>query len=698
MKSLAAFLFVLILSAFCITCLLFQKKIEKAVERRVAILYPKTNASSPIGWQVFLDSSIKGVDSVEYDRIADSVPGARFSMDGGESSNLATSESAEIETPEVTAQDPSDTPPEPDLRRAEPYLIVKQSGARNLAISGSLSPEDSVAYQDLRTKLHSRDFVVTDQVAVEKATAGDADWVSRLTDTLPDFFQYSYDTELRLDSEVSVSGTVENDVNQSFAMNLLANSDLGEITGGLAIAELGTIPAATPASEVSPSESTDGDDITEGGYGFLAVTVSKDAIGYRGAVDTPRTRNHIETAIRSLAGARPHRGKISVGADSSEWMAGASRFVGSYFGAVENGMVEFGDDQLILTGTLDSPETKAALQSMAERIDEDLKVDNQIVILGTQPLEAEPSTAIDAAPESENPTSIAQAPETSETPQTTSQSPPETEATTDPIAASPPKVENAGNQTTPVKVTIRPEGTNLLISGTVGTADGQKQLIRAASAGDNSVLDRLSVDNSTLAAPWLADLGSYSTEFFENTVRGELEVSEKLLSLWGVVSNLDVRDSLEAKANKICPEGYKIVNRLAIKPQLAGATPNSPVVGAPSPPENGIVIGKIVVYFDSNSDSISQTELPKVQEAAAVGTGPQGDEFLLVVSGYTDPFGDAGYNRKLSTRRTEAVSEKLISLGVPADRIRSEGHGEIQPAPESDGASSRRVEISIRRR
>src|SRR5690606_23930377 len=71
----------------------------------------------------------------------------------------------------------------------------------------------------------------------------------------------------------------------------------------------------------------------------------------------------------------------------------------------------------------------------------------------------------------------------------------------------------------------------------------------------------------------------------------------------------------------------------------------------------------------------------------------------LIATGHTDSIGTEEYNQGLSERRANAVKEYLISLGVPADRIYTEGKGETQPVASNSTregrAQNRRVEIEI---
>ncbi|GAB6049953.1 OmpA family protein [Hydrogenophilus islandicus] len=53
-------------------------------------------------------------------------------------------------------------------------------------------------------------------------------------------------------------------------------------------------------------------------------------------------------------------------------------------------------------------------------------------------------------------------------------------------------------------------------------------------------------------------------------------------------------------------------------------------------------------------------------------------EVILAV-GHADRIGSDAYNQKLSERRAEAVKKYLVSKGVPANRIYTEGKGEKMP-------------------
>lgn len=71
----------------------------------------------------------------------------------------------------------------------------------------------------------------------------------------------------------------------------------------------------------------------------------------------------------------------------------------------------------------------------------------------------------------------------------------------------------------------------------------------------------------------------------------------------------------------------------------------------------------------------------------------------LRIEGHTDSTGSAQANRKLSLDRADSVKAHLISVGLPADKISTVGHGPDRPVAENSNvegrANNRRVEIIV---
>lgn len=62
---------------------------------------------------------------------------------------------------------------------------------------------------------------------------------------------------------------------------------------------------------------------------------------------------------------------------------------------------------------------------------------------------------------------------------------------------------------------------------------------------------------------------------------------------------------------------------------------------------------------------------------------------VVVAVGHTDSIGTEAYNLKLSERRAQAVKAYLVSKGIDASRIYTEGKGEAQPIASNKTAEGR---------
>ena len=86
-------------------------------------------------------------------------------------------------------------------------------------------------------------------------------------------------------------------------------------------------------------------------------------------------------------------------------------------------------------------------------------------------------------------------------------------------------------------------------------------------------------------------------------------------------------------------------------------------------------------------------------------TAKQLDNKQIGITGYTDRIGPETYNQTLSERRAQAVRDYLVSKGLPADAISTQGLGSAKPVVSCEGergaqlidclAPNRRTEIEF---
>ncbi len=110
---------------------------------------------------------------------------------------------------------------------------------------------------------------------------------------------------------------------------------------------------------------------------------------------------------------------------------------------------------------------------------------------------------------------------------------------------------------------------------------------------------------------------------------------------------------------------------------------------------------KVVLNADTFFDFDKSTLKPEgrqVLDQVAAQVETLNLETLIAV-GHTDSIGTEQYNLGLSERRAASVKNYLVSKGIPADRIYTEGKGEANPiasnATREGRAQNRRVEIEI---
>jgi len=158
-----------------------------------------------------------------------------------------------------------------------------------------------------------------------------------------------------------------------------------------------------------------------------------------------------------------------------------------------------------------------------------------------------------------------------------------------------------------------------------------------------------------------------------------------------------------------------LVPKAAPKPKPAAPTPApapapKPAAPAPKPkpaaisPASAKVTMSADALFDFNKSVIKPDAKSKLD--GLVGKIKGVNLEVVIAIGHADRIGSNAYNNKLSMRRANSVKAYLVSKGIPANRIYTEGKGEKQPVKDCPRmkdskrliaclAPNRRVEVEV---
>lgn len=122
-------------------------------------------------------------------------------------------------------------------------------------------------------------------------------------------------------------------------------------------------------------------------------------------------------------------------------------------------------------------------------------------------------------------------------------------------------------------------------------------------------------------------------------------------------------------------------------------------IGSVKQEPRGVVItlSGSVLFVSGKSDLLPAAQV-KLNDVADALT-QQDPESKIVIEGHTDSQGTASSNQDLSQRRAEAVRAYLVSRGISADRVSSQGFGPTRAIADNASAegraNNRRVEIVV---
>ena len=134
-------------------------------------------------------------------------------------------------------------------------------------------------------------------------------------------------------------------------------------------------------------------------------------------------------------------------------------------------------------------------------------------------------------------------------------------------------------------------------------------------------------------------------------------------------------------------EGFKLPGETPVTGDLTGGTPQSTKFSNPDDfnQDRGTFAAN-TVHFEYDSSVVKSSEQSNL---AAVSAYMKGNSTIgLLIEGHCDERGTEDYNNSLGERRSTALREALIAMGVSAENIIPRSFGEYKPVSAGQDESS----------
>ncbi|MGB3007546.1 MAG: OmpA family protein [Chitinophagaceae bacterium] len=133
-------------------------------------------------------------------------------------------------------------------------------------------------------------------------------------------------------------------------------------------------------------------------------------------------------------------------------------------------------------------------------------------------------------------------------------------------------------------------------------------------------------------------------------------------------------------------------------PNLAGVAENQGCPIVTEEVKKKVNLASKNILFVTGSAKLQKSSFKGLNEVVNILL--ENPDMQLQIDGHTDNVGSEEMNQTLSDNRTKTVKDYILSKGIDENRIKAEGHGELQPIADNKNAAgrqlNRRVELLMK--
>ncbi|HEU4683977.1 MAG TPA: OmpA family protein [Nitrospira sp.] len=248
----------------------------------------------------------------------------------------------------------------------------------------------------------------------------------------------------------------------------------------------------------------------------------------------------------------------------------------------------------------------------------------------------------------------------------------------------------------PANFHARLESGTLTLRGSLPDSTTRETIVREAHARYDEakikIVDELTVDRQTTAAPWLETLPAILPVLRQMSGRGSVIVDGRSIVLSGRVP------TEQAKAAVLRSVAPMTATGLQLEDHVLASAPGSarPQRGTLQSRINAILShGKI--EFESNKATLTAAGKTTLDQLVPVlRDAPRS---VIEIGGHTDSYGAPEYNMELSRHRAEAVRDYFVKQGLP-HRFIPVGYGATKPRTSDNTKAglqrNRRIELHVK--